>query len=212
MYREQESVFYYLTVMNEQYAMPAMPRGRARGHPEGHVSLQRGGQRQGEAQGAAARQRRDPERSRRGAEAAREVRRRRRRLERDELQRAVSRRPRVRALEHAAPGRDAAGALRHAVPEGRAGRHRRRLRLHEGAAGLDRSLDAAPDARRSAPTASAAARTAPTLREFFEVDARFVAVATLAELAQDGQIDAKVVAQAIKDLGIDPEKPNPAKR
>jgi pyruvate dehydrogenase E1 component len=48
------------------------------------------------------------------------------------------------------------------------------------------------------------------LREFFEVDARFVAVATLAELQKDGQIDAKVVAQAIKDLGINPDKPNPA--
>jgi pyruvate dehydrogenase E1 component len=49
-----------------------------------------------------------------------------------------------------------------------------------------------------------------TLREFFEVDARFIAVATLAELLQDGQIEAKVVAQAIKDLGINPDKPNPA--
>ena len=47
------------------------------------------------------------------------------------------------------------------------------------------------------------------LREFFEVDARFVAVATLSALLKDGQIDAKVVAQAIKDLGINPEKPNP---
>src|SRR5205085_8112611 len=27
MYVEQESIFYYLTVMNEQYAMPAMPEG-----------------------------------------------------------------------------------------------------------------------------------------------------------------------------------------
>jgi len=27
MYKEQESVFYYLTVMNEQYAMPEMPKG-----------------------------------------------------------------------------------------------------------------------------------------------------------------------------------------
>src|SRR5712691_12529205 len=27
MYVEQESVFYYLTVMNEQYAMPPMPEG-----------------------------------------------------------------------------------------------------------------------------------------------------------------------------------------
>ena len=49
-----------------------------------------------------------------------------------------------------------------------------------------------------------------TLREFFEVDARFVAVATLSELLKEGQIDAKVVAQAIKDLGINPDKPNPA--
>ena len=49
------------------------------------------------------------------------------------------------------------------------------------------------------------------LRTFFEVDARFVTVATLAELAQDGQIDRAVVAQAIKDLGIDPEKKNPAR-
>ena len=48
------------------------------------------------------------------------------------------------------------------------------------------------------------------LRNFFEVDARFVAVATLAELAQEGQIDRSVVAQAIKDFGINTEKPNPA--
>jgi pyruvate dehydrogenase E1 component len=48
------------------------------------------------------------------------------------------------------------------------------------------------------------------LREFFEVDARFVAVATLAELLKEGQIDAKVVQQAIKDLGLNPDKPNPA--
>ncbi len=48
------------------------------------------------------------------------------------------------------------------------------------------------------------------LRNFFEVDARFVALATLAELAQDGQIDRGTVAQAIKDFGIDAEKANPA--
>jgi pyruvate dehydrogenase E1 component len=49
------------------------------------------------------------------------------------------------------------------------------------------------------------------LRQFFEVDGRFVALATLAELARDGQIDAKVVAQAIKDFDINPEKANPAR-
>ena len=48
------------------------------------------------------------------------------------------------------------------------------------------------------------------LRNFFEVDARFVALATLAELAQEGQIDRGTVAQAIKDFGINAEKANPA--
>ncbi len=49
------------------------------------------------------------------------------------------------------------------------------------------------------------------LREFFEVESRFVAVAALAELAQSGEVDAGLVSQAIKDFGIDPEKKNPAK-
>jgi pyruvate dehydrogenase E1 component len=49
-----------------------------------------------------------------------------------------------------------------------------------------------------------------SLREFFEVDARFIVVATLNELFLDGKIDAGVVEQAIKDLGINADKPNPA--
>ena len=48
------------------------------------------------------------------------------------------------------------------------------------------------------------------LRNHFEVDARFVVVATLSALAREEQIDAKVVQKAIDDLGIDPEKRNPA--
>jgi pyruvate dehydrogenase E1 component len=47
------------------------------------------------------------------------------------------------------------------------------------------------------------------LREHFEVDARFTVVAVLTGLAREGRVDREVVAQAIKDLGIDPEKPNP---
>jgi pyruvate dehydrogenase E1 component len=47
------------------------------------------------------------------------------------------------------------------------------------------------------------------LREFFEVDSRFIAVATLHELAQDGAIEKSVVEKAIKEFGINPEKPNP---
>ncbi|AMY11443.1 Pyruvate dehydrogenase E1 component [Luteitalea pratensis] len=48
------------------------------------------------------------------------------------------------------------------------------------------------------------------LRDHFEVDARHVVAATLSVLAREKQIDVKVAQAAFKDLGIDPEKPNPA--
>jgi pyruvate dehydrogenase E1 component len=48
--------------------------------------------------------------------------------------------------------------------------------------------------------------TRTRLRRFFEIDAECVVVATLYALAQKGEIERKVVAQAIKDLNIDPEK------
>jgi pyruvate dehydrogenase E1 component len=47
------------------------------------------------------------------------------------------------------------------------------------------------------------------LRDFFEVDARFIALAALHELALDGKLEASAVEKAAKELGIDPEKPNP---
>jgi pyruvate dehydrogenase E1 component len=48
------------------------------------------------------------------------------------------------------------------------------------------------------------------LRDFFEVDARFITIAALSELAAQGAIATNVVQKAIKDLGINPEKLNPA--
>jgi pyruvate dehydrogenase E1 component len=48
------------------------------------------------------------------------------------------------------------------------------------------------------------------LRNFFEVDARFTVLATLYALMQDKQVSPDEVAKAIKDLGIDTEKLNPA--
>ena len=48
-----------------------------------------------------------------------------------------------------------------------------------------------------------------SLRNFFEVDARHVAAAAIAALHRDGAITAKVVAQAFKELEIDPEKVDP---
>jgi pyruvate dehydrogenase E1 component len=48
-----------------------------------------------------------------------------------------------------------------------------------------------------------------SLRDFFEVDARSIALATLHELLQDGKIERSVIDKAIKELGINPDKPNP---
>jgi pyruvate dehydrogenase E1 component len=47
------------------------------------------------------------------------------------------------------------------------------------------------------------------LREFFEVNRYYVTVAALRSLADEGKIAMSVVAQAIAKYGIDPNKPNP---
>jgi pyruvate dehydrogenase E1 component len=49
------------------------------------------------------------------------------------------------------------------------------------------------------------------LRAFFEVNRHYVAVAALKALADDGKIDMSVVAEAIRKYGIDTERPDPWK-
>ena len=51
--------------------------------------------------------------------------------------------------------------------------------------------------------------TRAKLRQFFEVNRYYVAVAALKALADDDVIAASVVADAIRKYDIDPEKPNP---
>ncbi|MFI5071967.1 MAG: pyruvate dehydrogenase (acetyl-transferring), homodimeric type [Terriglobales bacterium] len=48
------------------------------------------------------------------------------------------------------------------------------------------------------------------LRDFFEVDAKHIVLATLNALVKDKQIKADTLQSAIKELGINPEKLNPA--
>ena len=54
--------------------------------------------------------------------------------------------------------------------------------------------------------------TREKLRSFFEVDRHHVTVAALKSLADEGRIDASVVAKAIARFGIDPDAADPAKR
>ncbi|WEJ74220.1 pyruvate dehydrogenase (acetyl-transferring), homodimeric type [Pseudomonas sp. PSE14] len=51
--------------------------------------------------------------------------------------------------------------------------------------------------------------TRAKLRHFFEVDRHWVVLAALEALADRGDIEPKVVAEAIARFGLDPEKPNP---
>jgi pyruvate dehydrogenase E1 component len=210
MYRDQESVFYYLTVMNEQYEMPAMPDGARDGILKGMYRLL-----------PAANPKTKLRAQLLGSGAIlNEVVAAQKLLETynvaadvwsvtsyQELYRdghacdrwnmlhptEVPRVPHVaQCLKDASGVIVATSDYLKVLPDSIDRWMPRRMRAL-GTDGFGRSED-----RRS-------------LREFFEVDARFVALATLTELAQDGQIDAKVVAQAIVDFGINPEKPNPAK-
>ncbi len=52
--------------------------------------------------------------------------------------------------------------------------------------------------------------TRKNLRHHFEIDRNFVTVAALNALAEQGDIDARQVSKAITQLGINPEKPYPA--
>ena len=47
------------------------------------------------------------------------------------------------------------------------------------------------------------------LRDHFEVDKRFIVLGALSALAREGQIECDVIKQAMQDLNIDPDKANP---
>jgi pyruvate dehydrogenase E1 component len=49
------------------------------------------------------------------------------------------------------------------------------------------------------------------LRHFFEVDRRWVTLAALESLAKEGAVPTARVGEALRKYGIDPEKPNPAR-
>jgi pyruvate dehydrogenase E1 component len=53
--------------------------------------------------------------------------------------------------------------------------------------------------------------TRAQLRKFFEVNRYYVVVAALKALADEGTVPASKVAEAIEKYGIDPEKPNPVR-
>jgi pyruvate dehydrogenase E1 component len=210
MYTDQESIFYYLTVMNEQYAMPPMPEGARDGILKGMYRLQAAagpdGKRRAQLLGsgailnevvAAAKllEKYDVAADVWSVTSYQELYRDGHACDRWNMLHPTGtpRVPYVAQCLKDAPGVIvAASDYLKVLPDSIDRWMPRRVRSL-GTDGFGRSEDRA------------------SLRNFFEVDARFVAVATLAELAQAGEIDGRVVAQAIADLKIDPEKKNPAR-
>ena len=185
MCEEQEDVFYYLTVMNENYVQPATARGRRGGDPARDLPPARGSGRR--PAGAAPRLGRDPARGDRGRRAARgRLRHRERRLERDELHRAAPRGARGRAMEPAASDRGAARLLRRGTLRGPGGPF---------VAATDYMRAFADQIRPFVPGRYSVLGTdgfgrsdyRVKLRQFFEVDRYHVAVTALKALADDGR-------------------------
>ena len=53
--------------------------------------------------------------------------------------------------------------------------------------------------------------TRENLRHFFEVDRYYIVLTAIRALANEGELDMKVVDKVIKKYKIDPNKPNPIK-
>ncbi len=207
MYQEQESVFYYITMMNENYHQPAMPKGAEEGIRRGMYLFRKGGRGKTRVQlmgsgtifnevVAAA----DLLKQDWGVEADlwsctsfTELRRDGIDAERWNLLHPSKkpRRPYVAECLEKHPGPIIASTdyMRSFADQIRPYVDRRFAVL--GTDGYGRS------------------DTRENLRRFFEVDRYYVTVAALKALADEGQMETKKVDEAIKKNGIDPEKPNP---
>ncbi len=207
MVSEQEDVYYYLTVMNENYPHPAMPEGAEEGilrgmhvvrPAEGHAAVRLLGSgtilREVEAAAAILAEDFDVQAEVWSATSYTEMRREGLRLDRE---------ARLHPGEEAAKpwvmqcldGSDApviaASDYMKALPDGVREWVPARFEVL-GTDGYGRS-----DYRRD-------------LRRFFEVDREHVTVAALGALAAEGSIEPGKVAEAIEKFGIDPDAPDPA--
>ena len=213
MYAEQEDVYYYLTVMNENYPHPAMPEGARAGILKGMYLLARRDAREGEgAARAAAGLGHDLARGDRGGRPAEErLGRRGRPVELPVVHRAARDGIRGDALEHAASDATSRGARtsRHASTDTQ-GPGDRGDRLHARVRRQIRAASCRAATSCSAPTASAARTRARSCATSSRSIAQYVAVAALKALADEGDDSARRrSAEAIAKYGLDPDKPAP---
>jgi len=211
MYRDGESIFYYITVMNEQYDMLAMPEGTREGILKGLYRLRPSGRKK-KAKGRA------------------------QLLGSGAILNEVLKAQEILDQEYdVAADVWSVTSYTELYRDGHAAERWNRLHPGEPArvpyvtqclGGADGVIVAASDYVKAMPDAidrwmprrmtslgtdgfgRSEGRTA--LRDFFEVDAKSIVLATLVDLARDGVMDGSVPKKAIADLGINPDKPNPA--
>ena len=209
MYVEQEDIFYYLTVENEPYVQPAMPEGAREGILKGLYLFQRTEKKDAPLRaqilgsGAILRealeaQRILADRFHVGADvwsvtSFKELHQDALRVDRHNMLHPADpeRVPWVTECLADRPGVVvAASDYVKAMPESIA-RFIPQQMLSLGTDGFGRS------------------ESREHLRDFFEVDAKHIAFATLVALMRDGKLSFEEVTRAMHDLEIDPSKPNP---
>jgi pyruvate dehydrogenase E1 component len=209
MYEEQESVFYYLTVMNEFYPMPPMPPGVQEGILKGMYRFRASENKRAKLRaqlfgsGAILREALRAQKmleEQYGVAADvwsvtsyKELYKEGHEVERWNMLHPMERPriPYVAACLADAPGIFvAASDYVKALPDSVARWFPRPL-VSLGTDGFGRS------------------DTREALRGFFEVDARTITFATLSALAREKQVGPEILKKAMVDLGIDPDKPNP---
>jgi len=214
MYQEQESIFYYITVLNENYHHPAMPEGAQEGILKGMYLFREGPKSKGKGK-------KKPPRVQllgsgsilREVIAAAEL------LEQDfdvsaDIWSATS------FTELRREGADCERwSMLHPDKPRRASYVEQCLGEREGpvVASSDYVRLFADQIRPYVPRRYVVlgtdgygrSDTRKQLRRFFEVDRYYVALAALKALADEGDIPVSKVSEALNKYGIDPEKPNP---
>jgi pyruvate dehydrogenase E1 component len=210
MYVDQESVFYYLTVMNEQYAMPAMPEGAHDGILKGLYKFRAAGNANA------------PLRAQLFGSGA-------------ILPEVIKAQEVLESKYNVASDVWSVTSYTELYREGHACERWNMLHPGETArvpyvtqclANAPGVLIAASDYVKAMPDSIdrwlprslttlgtdgfGRSESRAALRDFFEVDYRYVIVATLAALAREGQIQRSVVDEAIKAHNVNPDKANPA--
>jgi len=209
MYKDGENIFYYITVMNEPYAMPAMPTGVENGILKGMYKFRASENKKSKLRaqlfgsGAILRE----------ALKAQEI---------------LGEKYGVSAdvwsvTSYKALYTDGIDAERWNLLH--AGEKPRVPYVSECLADADGVLVAASDYLKALPNLISRwtprrlaslgtdgfgrSESRAALRDFFEVDARFITLATLYELFREGIIESALVQKAVKDLEINLDKPNP---